>query len=585
MAPIDQRLLHPSHEPRFAHFASRRSTVFSAKGAVATSQSLACQAGIEILNKGGNAADAAVATAAAMNVSEPCCTGIGGDIFCLYYDAKSKAVRGINGSGRSPAALTLEYLRSRGINGQSIPLTDLNSVTVPGAAAGWVKTIEEFGSGKLSMAEILAPAIRMAKDGVPTHEITSRSWQGSHGLITNASPNSHEMLMPDGTAPLPSHIVTHPELARTFEAVAEHGKEGFYQGRIAEEIVKLVQSQGGLMSLEDLAACEAEVIQPINYDFKVGEAGDKGVSLWECPPNGQGLTALVALGIIEALEIDRGVDLLKLEHNSAQYLHVLIEALRLAFADTRYYVTDPATNPVPVDELLSKPYLKSRAALINLEKAITVKHGNPASSSDTIYLATADEDGNACSFIASNYAGFGTGAIPAGCGFTLQNRGSGFTLQEGHPNCVAGGKRPYHTIIPAMVTQGDELLMAFGVMGGFMQPQGHVQVLLNKLRGFSAQASLDAPRFCISAGLPDASAPATAGAGDIDSEIYVEEGISEKVVEELRSMGHSVEWATGFQRGTLGRGQIIQQVIDPSGRRVWACGSDLRADGHAVAQI
>ncbi|ORX40444.1 putative lincomycin-condensing protein lmbA [Kockovaella imperatae] len=584
MVSLDLRKVHPSFEPKFAHFPSRRSTVFSAKGAVATSQPLACQAGIEILKKGGNAADAAVATAAAMNVCEPSCTGIGGDIFCLFFDAKTKTVRGINGSGKAPQALSVEHLRSQGIKGNSIPYDNLNSVTVPCAAAGWLKTVEEFGSGNLTMREILDPAIRMAREGVPEHEFSARGYQRSEKLIKNASPNWHEMMMPDGNPPLESNIMTHAELADTFEAVAKHGHDGYYKGRIAQAIVDLVQSKGGVMTMEDLASCEAQVIEPIKYDFRVGMAGDEGVTLWECPPNGQGLTALVALGIVEAYEEKHGVDILSLEYNSADYLHILIEALRLAFA-AQYYITDPDVEEMPTNELLSKPYLAKRAGLIDPKKAIRVEHGNPMHSSDTIYLSTADKDGNACSFIASNYAGFGTGAIPAGCGFTLQNRGSGFVLEEGHPNCLKGGKRPYHTIIPGMVTQNGELLMSFGVMGGFMQPQGHLQVLLNKLRGFSSQSALDAPRFCISAGLPDNTTKGASNAGDMDSEIWIEEGISDEVIQQLTAMGHRCERASDYARFTMGRGQIIQAVRDPSGRNVWACGSDLRGDGCAVGEI
>lgn len=352
--------------------------------------------------------------------------------------------------------------------------------------------------------------------------------------------------MPDGSVPLASHIMTHPELAATFEAIAQHGPKGFYTGRIAQSIVDLIQDNGGVMTMEDLAGCTAEVTQPIKYDFKATDGN--GLRLWECPPNGQGLTALLALGIIEAVEDVHGIDVLELEHNSVEYLHIIIEALRLAFADTQYYVTDPEFEYVPVDELLSKEYLKSRASLLDLSKSGAPKHGNPVNSSDTVYLTTADKEGNACSFIASNYAGFGTGAVPPGCGFTLQNRGSGFTLREGHPNNVAGGKRPYHTIIPAMVTRPDaatgteELVMSFGVMGGFMQPQGHVQVLLNALRGLTPQAALDAPRFCISAGLPDASKKNDAG--DVNSEIWFEEGIDEEVVDKLRS--ESLRWVSGL---------------------------------------
>ncbi|KAG7562027.1 hypothetical protein FFLO_02499 [Filobasidium floriforme] len=590
MPAIDWNVVHPSNNPQFSHFPSRRSTVFSTKGLVASSQTLASQAGLEILNKGGNAADAAVATAAALNVTEPSCTGIGGDLFCLFWDAKAKKVRAINASGRAPAALSLEHLRSQGINGRTIPLTNLNSVTVPGAASGWVKTVEEFGSGKLSLSEILAPAIRLAEEGVPTAELHANAWQGSENLIKRASPHAHDMLL-DGKAPLASHIVKFPHLANTFKAVAEYGTKGFYTGRIAEAIVELVQSGGGVMTMEDLASHTANVVEPIKYEFKQGEAGEAGVTLYECPPNGQGLTALVALGIIEGLEASGKLDdILKLEHNSVDYLHILIESLRLAFADTRYYVTDPEVVHVPVKEMLSKEYLSKRAALIDLEKStVDVRKGSPVQSSDTVYFTTSDKNGNACSFIARSTPGFGTGAIPKDCGFTLQNRGSGFTLEEGHPNNVKGGKRPYHTIIPAMATKGDELFLSYGVMGGFMQPQGHVQVLLNILRGMTPQAALDAPRFCISAGLPSAdnedAEKSGKSAGEVNSEVYIEEGVSDEVFDKLREMGHDARRAQGFSRAVAGRGQIIQQVLDPSGARVWAGGSDQRADGQVAAQI
>jgi len=264
----------------------------------------------------------------------------------------------------------------------------------------------------------------------------------------------------------------------------------------------------------------------------------------------------------------------------------LIEALRLAFADTQWYVADPEVQPVPVEKLLSKEYLASRAKLIDpLKTNPNVVHGNPTNSSDTVYFTVSDQWGNACSYIQSNYAGFGTGAIPKGCGFTLQNRGSGFVLSEKHPNALKGGKRPYHTIIPAMATRGDELFLSYGVMGGFMQPQGHIQVLQAMLRGYTPQAALDSPRFCISAGSPDSQTKDTGNAGDINSEVYIEEGIPLETIDKLRAMGHDARQATGFGRGMMGRGQVIQKLTDPSGRFVWAAGSDLRADGHASPQI
>ncbi|KAH9004328.1 gamma-glutamyltranspeptidase [Lactarius hatsudake] len=529
--------------------------------------------------KGGNAADAAVATAGALNVTEPSSCGIGGDAFCLFYDATTRTVKALNGSGRAPEKLSIEYLLSRGITGD-IPPTDLNAVTVPGAAAAWVDTVEVFGSGKLSVAEVLEPATRLAEEGVPVSEIHSYSWQRSEDLIKNASPNGHEMLL-EGKAPLPGQIMKFPNLAKTFRALAEHGKVGFYKGRVAEAIVEVVKSKGGVMELEDLEKHTSTFVEPIKYTYG-GE-----VTVYECPPNGQGITALIALGILESIQ-EQGLvgDLLKMDHNSAEYLHTLVEALRLAFADSQYYVADPDVQHVPVEELLSRDYLASRAALFNPKKADPrVIHGNPVQSSDTVYFSVTDQWGNACSFIQSNYHGFGTGAVPKGCGFTLQNRGAGFVLKEGHPNALKGGKRPYHTIIPALATRGDDIFMSYGVMGGFMQPQGHVQVLLNMLRGFSPQAAVDAPRFCISTETSDAVVRNGDQASEINSEVYFEEGISPDTVEKLRAMGHDARILSGFARGMFGRGQVIQKIKDKSGRTVWAAGSDPRADGHAAAQI
>ncbi|KAI5122574.1 hypothetical protein M0805_004791 [Coniferiporia weirii] len=562
-------------------FPSRRSQVYGTKGVVASSQPLATEAGLEILRKGGNAADAAVATSAALNVTEPSCCGIGGDAFCLFYDAETRQVKALNGSGHSPQKLTIDYVRSRGVLGNSIPLTDLNCVTVPGAAAAWVDTVEQFGSGKLTAAEVLEPAIRLAEEGVPVSEIHGYAWQRSETLIKNASPDGHAMLL-NGKAPLPGQIMKFPDLAKTFRSVAEHGKDGFYKGRIAEAIVELIQNKGGVMELEDLEKHTTTFVEPISYTYN-GE-----VTVYECPPNGQGITALLALGIIDNIqELGITKPILDMEHNSPEYLHLLVESLRLAFSDSQYYVTDPDFAHIPLKELLSKEYLASRAKLFNPQKTNPeVVHGNPANSSDTVYFSVVDQWGNACSYIQSNYAGFGTGAVPRGCGFTLQNRGSGFVLKEGHPNQLKGGKRPYHTIIPAMALRGDDLFLSYGVMGGFMQPQGHVQVLLNMLRGFTAQASLDAPRFCISAGSPDSEVKGSAEkAGDINSEVYFEEGISEQTVAKLREMGHNAFIVKGFQRGMMGRGQVIQKIVDVSGRTVWAAGSDPRADGHAAAQI
>ncbi|KAF8640799.1 hypothetical protein AX17_000448 [Amanita inopinata Kibby_2008] len=563
-------------EPVFQRFASRRSVVYGTKGMVSSSQPLATEAGLEILRKGGNAADAAVAVSAALNVTEPSSCGVGGDAFCLFYDASTKTVNALNGSGRSPAKLNLEYAERRGFENR-IPMTDINAVTVPGAAAAWVDAVEKLGAGKLTIAEVLEPAIRLAEEGVPVSEIHSFAWQRSEELIKNASPNGDEMLL-NGKAPLPGQVIKLPNLARTFKEVAKHGKDGFYKGRVAQAIVDLIQSRGGIMELEDLANHETTFVEPIKYTYA------NEVTVYECPPNGQGITALIALGILDSMQ-EQGLTkpLLEMELNSPEYLHTLIEALRLAFADTEWYVADPEVEHIPVQELLSKEYLASRAKLFNpLKTSPEVIHGNPINSSDTVYFSVTDQWGNACSFIQSNYGGFGTGAIPKGCGFTLQNRGNGFVLQANHPNVLKGGKRPYHTIIPAIVTRKDELFLCYGVMGGYMQPQGHVQVLLNMLRGFTAQAALDAPRFCISAGNHNSQ---TKSASDINSEVFFEDGFPPETLQKLRDMGHDARMVTGFDRGMMGRGQIIQKLHDDSGRLVWAAGSDPRADGHAAPQI
>ncbi|KAG6857536.1 hypothetical protein H0H87_000135 [Tephrocybe sp. NHM501043] len=394
-------------------------------------------------------------------------------------------------------------------------------------------------------------------------------------LIKTASPNGDEMLL-NGKAPFPGQVIKLPNLALTFRELATNGKDGFYKGRVAQAIVDVIQSGGGVMDLEDLAKHSTDFVEPITYTY-----GD--VTIHECPPNGQGITALIALGVLENLQ-EQGIikPLNEMEHNSPEYLHTLIEALRLAFSDSEWYVTDPDVEHVPVAQLLSKEYLAQRAKLFDPARTNpNVIHGNPVNSSDTVYFSVTDQWGNACSYIQSNYAGFGTGAVPKGCGFTLQNRGCGFILDKKHPNALKGGKRPYHTIIPALVTRDDELFLSYGVMGGFMQPQGHVQVLLNILRGFTVQAALDAPRFCISAGMPDAGSEA----GNPNSEVYIEEGISTEIVAKLREMGHDARMTSGFGRGTLGRGQAIQKLNDASGRLVWAAGSDQRGDGHAAAQI
>jgi gamma-glutamyltranspeptidase/glutathione hydrolase len=533
-------------------FDSYRSPVYGRRGIVASSQPLASEAGMRILQQGGNAADAAVATAAAANVTEPCSTGIGGDCFCLFFDGKQKKVYGLNASGRAPSELNLDFLSNQGITEFLPPFLNVHTITVPGAAAGWVDTVEKFGT--MSLKEVLTPAIELADEGFPVAPYTAMAWKRSEGLLKKG-PTGEEMLL-NGEAPKEGEIMKNPTLAETFRTLAEHGKQGFYEGRIAEAIVEIIQSYKGVMSLDDLKNHYNTYDEPISTNYK-------GVDVHEIPPNGQGITALIALNILEEFEIS------KLKHSSVEHLHIMIEAMRIAFADTRWYVADPDVVNVPINELISKDYAKERRKLIDLTKAtIDTEKGTPFTSSDTVYFTVADGEGNACSFINSNYMGFGTGIIPKGCGFTLQNRGANFTLEENHPNALAPNKRPYHTIIPGMATKDGELYSSFGVMGGFNQPQGHAQVIVNMIDyNMNPQQALNAPRFTIRDGTSD-------------GVIAIEEGIDESVMNTLSRMGHDIVPTSGIARMVFGRGQIINRNPKTG---VLCGGTSPRADGIAIA--
>jgi gamma-glutamyltranspeptidase/glutathione hydrolase len=405
---------------------------------------------------------------------------------------------------------------------------------------------------------VLTPAIRLAEQGFPVAPATSHFWQNGAQRQLSQAPGGQELTL-NGRAPRPGEIFRNPGLARTLKMVAEGGQQVFYQGPVAEAIVKTLQSAGGCMTVEDLAAHHSTWEEPISIDYR-------GLRFWECPPNGQGLTALLALNLLE------GFDLRGMEPLSTERLHLEIEALRLAFADTRWYVADPAFNPAPLEQLLSKEYAAARRKLIQPQRAtLDQRYGTPVASSGTVYFSVVDGEGNACSFINSNYMGFGTGIVPAGWGFSLQNRGHNFSLDPEHPNALAPGKRPYHTIIPAMATrtgeQGEELYASFGVMGGFMQPQGHVQVATALVDdGVDPQSALDRPRFCILDG--------TSG-----GQVALEEGIPQDVMAALARMGHPVQAVNGYERAVFGRGQIILREL---GSGVLWGGSDPRADGCAM---
>jgi gamma-glutamyltranspeptidase/glutathione hydrolase len=387
-------------------------------------------------------------------------------------------------------------------------------------------------------------------------------------------------------APRAGEIMKNPTIANTFKLLSKHGKKGFYEGEVAEQLVKVVSDLGGYLTLDDLkhhAEAGSEPVEPISLKYTgqgVGESTNGGIELWEHPPNGQGIVALMALGIIQELEKQGKISQWgPKDHNTTQHLHATIEALRIAFVDAHWFVTDPNVVKVPSAELISEAYLSDRAKLFDPKKATSAPvHGSPAHlRSDTVYFCCTDQEGNGISFINSNYGGFGTAIIPKGCGFTLQNRGANFSLDANHPNVLAPRKRPYHTIIPGLTTYSDgSLHSVYGVMGGFMQPQGHVQVLLNQeVFKLNPQAALDSPRFCIGAGMPSADGKMT------DATVYLEEGIDEKVVEKLRALGHNVKQLNGYGRGMFGRGQIIRRHVD-DGVTVWSGGSDLRGDGAAV---
>ncbi len=537
----------PIHQ---TNYCSRRSPVLATGAMAATSQPLAANAGLEIMRQGGSAADAAVAMAAVLNVVEPMSTGIGGDCFALFYDARTGAVTALNGSGRSPAALNLEDLQSEGLT--RIPDESPHGVTVPGTVRGWADLLERHG--RMTLADVLKPAIHYAEQGYPVSPIIARAW-GQLVLTFRSVDAPHEYL-PEGKAPEAGQIIRLPALARTLRAIAEGGPAAFYEGPVAEAIAARVQAAGGRLTEEDLHAHVSTWEEPISVEYH-------GVRVYECPPNGQGLAALLALNIIK----DADPTILSRQQSAAR-LHYLIEAMRLAFADAARYVADPAFASIPLDHLLSDRYAAARRSLIRPDQAMQPpSYGSPLPGSDTVYLTAVDPEGNACSFINSLYMGFGSGLVVRQSGIVLQNRGTLFSLDPEHPNRLEPGKRPYHTIIPGMITRGRNLYASFGVMGGFMQPQGHLQVI-NALidAGMDPQTALDSPRFCVMN-------------GETGTQIALEQGIDFDIMAYLADLGHHIIPVGGNKRALFGGGQII--LRDPDTGVLWG-GSDPRKDGAAV---
>lgn len=513
-------------------FPSRRSVVMSNQGMVATSQPLAAQAGLRILMAGGNAIDAAVATAAVLNMVEPMSTGVGGDVFALTYIAKTDELTALNGSGRAPNALSSESLRRSGHT--DMPEIGPLSITVPGTVDGWATLLDRHGSMPLS--EALKPAIDYAEQGFPVSEIIAAEWQEVEELLQSTA------FLINGHAPRAGEVFRNLELAGTLRAIAEGGRDAFYRGPLADAIARHVQSSGGVLSTSDFAQHISTWDTPISTSYH-------GVDIYECPPNGQGIVALMTLNILE------GIDLRSMGYGSTAYYHHILEALKLAFADGFAHIADPGKVPVPVDDMLDKDYAALRRKLIDPNRArLPTLTGLPRGG--TVYLTVVDKDRNACSLINSIYYGFGSGVIVPKTGVVLHNRGALFSLDESHPNALAPGKRPYQTIIPAMAFKDGRLWSSFGVMGGHIQPQGHTQVMLNAIDwGMNPQQALDAPRVV----------------WRFENSISVEAGIDDRA---LAALGHDVIPDSGF-----GGGQMI--VIDPESGALLG-GSDPRKDGCAI---
>jgi gamma-glutamyltranspeptidase/glutathione hydrolase len=495
---------------------------------------------------GATPADAAVAVAAALNVVEPMSTGIGGDAFALVYDAASRRVRALNGSGRAPRAISLRTFEERGLS--AIPLLGMLPVTVPGTVDAWATLLAEHGT--MSLAQVLAPAIEYAERGFPVSEIIAANWHDALVKLQSHPDAARTYLVDGRRAPRAGEVFRQPNLARTLRLIAEGGRDAFYRGPIAEAIVRTSDQYGGFLSMEDLAAHFSTWDTPISAEYR-------GHTVYECPPNGQGLTALLALQVLSGFELGA------LDPGSPEALHLQIEAMRLAFADAATYIADPAHADVPVGALLSERHAAARRALVRPDRALrAVAAGVLLVGEDTVYLTVVDEAGNAVSFINSLYYGFGSGVVAGDTGIALQNRGACFVLDPAHRNCLAPGKRPYHTIIPCMVLRGDRLWSSFGVMGGFMQPQGHAQMLVNMLDfGMNPQEALDAPRF-------ELIDPYIGG-----KIVALEHG--PETIATLARLGHQAEPGRRFG---FGGGQII--VVDEDGVRHG--GSDPRKDGCVV---
>lgn len=534
-----------------------RSEVYAPHAIAATSHPLATQIALDVMKQGGSAVDAAIAANAALGLMEPTGSGIGGDLFAIVWDPKTKKLYGYNGSGRSPKSLSLAEFRKRGLS--DVPSYGPLPVTVPGAVDAWFALHERFG--RKPMADDLAPAIRYAREGHPVHEVIAYYWNASVPRLSKW-PGFKEQFTIDGRAPRTGETWKNPNLAATLEKIAAGGRDAFYKGDIARTIDAYFKANDGYLSYDDLASHHGEWVEPVSSNYR-------GYDVWELPPNGQGIAALQILNILE------GYDLTPYGFGSPEHVHLFTEAKKLAFADRARWYADPAFGKQPVEQLISKRYAEQRRKLISMDKAAReVQPATPKEldEGDTIYMTVADADGMMVSLIQSNYRGMGSGMAAPGLGFIFQDRGEQFVLKEGHPNSFAPGKRPFHTIIPAFVTKDGQPWLSFGVMGGAMQPQGHAQIIMNLIDfGMNLQEAGDAPRIQHDGSTePAGQATVMSDGGELD----LETGYPYETVRELMRKGHSVR----FANGPYGGYQAI--MVNPNGGYVGA--SESRKDGQAA---
>jgi len=530
-----------------------RSEVIAKYGMAATSQPLATQVALDILKAGGNAIDAAIAANATLGLMEPTGNGIGGDIFAIIWDAKTQKLYGLNGSGRSPKSLTLDYFIENGY--EKIPAYGPLPVSVPGCVDGWFEMHKKFGSMK--MEDILQPAINYAREGFPVSELIAYYWGRSVPFLSQY-PNFTETFTIDGKAPEKGEIFKNPYLANTLEKIAKNGRDEFYKGSIAKEIARYIKEQGGFLSYEDLASHTSEWVEPISTNYR-------GYDIWELPPNGQGTAALQILNILE------GYDIASMGFGSADYIHTFTEAKKLAFEDRAKYYSDPDFNDIPVKKLISKEYANERSKLINPARAARNYPAGELEQGNTIYLTVADQEGNMVSLIQSNYRGMGSGMTPKGLGFILQDRGELFSLDKNHMNCYEPAKRPFHTIIPAFITKDGKPFMSFGVMGGSMQPQGHAQIVINMIDfGMNLQEAGDAPRI-----RHGGSSQPTGEKMNDGGTLHLESGIDYEVIRELTKKGHRIIFDVGGYGG-------YQAIMYDEQNDVFYGASESRKDGQAA---